>query len=87
MVYLPNSEVPFSLFYAIATVFQLCHGSDMMHEMRKRKPEPTFLLTQAIFTLPHHIGMVWDEFAFNYTVSYIQQVEETVTPADLLAQA
>ena len=26
------------LFYAIATVFQLCHGDDMMYEMRRRKP-------------------------------------------------
>ena len=32
------------LFYAIATVFQLYHDSDMMHEMR-RKPEPTCLPT------------------------------------------
>ena len=40
----------------LATVFQLYYGSDMI-EMR-RKPEPTFLLTQGIFNLPHHIGMV-----------------------------
>ena len=36
-------------FYAIATVFQLYHGGDMMHEMRRWKPEPTFLLTQGTF--------------------------------------
>ena len=29
------------LFSAIATVFQLYYGSDMMNEMRRRKPEPT----------------------------------------------
>ena len=28
------------LFYIIATVFQLYFGSDIMYEMRKRKPEP-----------------------------------------------
>ena len=33
------------LFYAIATSFQLCHGGGMMYETRRRKPEPTFLLT------------------------------------------
>ena len=31
---------------AIATVFQLYHGGDMMYEMRRRKPEPTLLSTQ-----------------------------------------
>ena len=30
------------LFYAIATVFHLYHSGDMMHEMGRRKPEPTF---------------------------------------------
>ena len=34
------------LFYTIATVFQACHGGDMMYEMRK--PEPTLLPTQVI---------------------------------------
>ena len=46
------------LFYAIATVFQLHHGGDMMYEMRRRKPVPTVLLTQGIFNLPHHMDMV-----------------------------
>ena len=45
-------------FYAIAIVFQLYHGGDMMYEMRRRKPKPTLLPTQVIFNLPHHIGMV-----------------------------
>ena len=42
------------LVYAIATVFQLYHGSDMMYAMRKRKPEPTLLPTQGIFNVPQH---------------------------------
>ena len=40
-------------------------GSDMMYEMRTRKPEPTLLLTRGIFTLPHHIGMVREKLAFD----------------------
>ena len=40
-------------FYAIATVFQLYHGSGMT-----RKPEPTLLLIQRIFNFPHHRRMV-----------------------------
>ena len=46
------------LFYTIATVFQLSHGGDMIYEMRRRKPEPTFVPTQGAFNLQHHIGMV-----------------------------
>ena len=46
------------LLYTISTVFQLYLGGSMMHEMRKGKHEPTLLLTQGIFNLPHHIGMV-----------------------------
>ena len=42
------------LFYARATVLQLYHGSDMMYEMRWRKPKHTLLLTQRIFNLSHH---------------------------------
>ena len=45
------------LFYAIATLFQLYHNSDAVNEMRRRKPEPTLLLTKEIVNLPHHIGM------------------------------
>ena len=37
----------------------------MMYVMRRRKPEPTLLPTQWIFNLPHHIGMVWEELAFD----------------------
>ena len=62
-----------SLVYVIATVFQLYLGGDMMHEMRRRLREPILLLTQGIFTLPRHIGMVSDELAFDDTVSYTQQ--------------
>ena len=46
------------LFYARATVFHLYHGGNMMYEIRRRTPEPTPLLTQGIFNLQHHIGMV-----------------------------
>ena len=46
------------LFYAIATLFQLYHGGDIMHEMRMRKPEPRLIPTQGIFNFPHHIGIV-----------------------------
>ena len=62
----------FLLFNAIATVFQLYFGSDMMYEMRRR-PDPTLLLTQRIFDLLHHEGMVGEELAFDETVSYTQQ--------------
>ena len=51
------------LFYTTATAFQLYIGSDMMYEMRRRKPEPTVLLTQRIHNIPHHIGMVYQELA------------------------
>ena len=53
------------LFYPKATIFQLYHGTDMMYEMRRRKPEPIFSLTQGIFNLSHHIGMIWNELAFD----------------------
>ena len=43
------------LFSTIATVLQLYHGHDMMHEMRRTKPKPTLFLTQGIFNLPYHI--------------------------------
>ena len=51
---------------------QLYHGGDMMYEMRCRKPEPTPLPAQRFFNLPHHIGMVWAELAFDDAVSYTQ---------------
>ena len=38
------------LFYARATVFQLYLGGDMMREKRRKKPEPTLLLTQGALT-------------------------------------
>ena len=44
------------LFYARATVFQLYQGGDMIYE--KEKAQAYTLLTQGIFNLPHHIGMV-----------------------------
>ena len=41
-----------------------------MYEMRRRKAEPTLLATQGIFNLPHHVGTVWEELAFDDAVSY-----------------
>ena len=61
------------LFYAIATVFQVYHGRDMIYEIRKRKPASTLLLTQGSFNLSHHVGMVCEELAFDDAVSYTQQ--------------
>ena len=60
------------LFYAIATLFQLYLGSAQMYEMSRRKPKPTLLLTQGIFNLPRHIGMVCEEVAFDDAISYTQ---------------
>ena len=45
----------------------------MMYEMRRRKPNPSRLLTYGIFNVPHHISMVWEELAFNDDVSYTEQ--------------
>ena len=45
---------------------------DVWDEMR-RKSEPTLLPTQGIFNLLHHVGMVWEELAFDDAVSYAQQ--------------
>ena len=43
----------------------------MIQELRRRKPEPTLLPTQRIFSLPHQIiSMVWEELAFDDDVSY-----------------
>ena len=39
------------LFYA--TVFQLDHGSDMMYEIKRRKPEPTFDRLKGSFNPPN----------------------------------
>ena len=50
-------------------VFSLYQGDNMMYEMRWRKPKPTLLPMQAIFNLPHHIGMVWKELAFEESIS------------------
>ena len=45
----------------------------MMFEMGSRKPKPTLLLTQGIFDLPHQIGKIWEELAFDEdAVSYTQ---------------
>ena len=62
-----------SLYGAIATVFQLYHASDVIYEMRRRKPEPALLLIEGIFNVPHHIGMVWEELVFDDTTSCTKQ--------------
>ena len=41
--------------------------------MRRRKPKSTILSTQAIFNLPHHIGMVCEKLVFDDAVSFTQQ--------------
>ena len=41
-----------------------------MHEMRRRMPERTILLTQGNFNLPNHIGMILEELAFDDTNLY-----------------
>ena len=61
------------LFFAIATIFQLYLGSDMMYDMGRRKPKSTLLPTQRNFNLPHHIGIVREELAFDDTQSYTYQ--------------
>ena len=63
---------PVCLLCAIATVFQLYHDGGMMNEMSRRKPESTLLPTEGLFNLPHHIGMVWEELAFDNTISFTQ---------------
>ena len=47
-------------------------GFDMMYEMRRRKPMPTLLPTQGIVNLPHHIGMLGEQLAFDDAVTYTQ---------------
>ena len=48
-------KIQILLFYAIAIVFQLYLDGDLMHEMRRRKPEPTLTQTQGIFKLLQHM--------------------------------
>ena len=43
-----------------------------MYEIRRRKPEPTFLLTHGIINLPHYTGRVREELAFDDAISYTQ---------------
>ena len=46
--------------------------SRRLYDVWDEEPEPTLLPTQAIFNLPHHIGMVEDELAFDDYASYAQ---------------
>ena len=67
-------EIKFDLlFYAIATVFQLNHSSDVIYAMRRRKPKPTLLPTRGIFNFRYHVGVVWEKLVFDDAVSYTQQ--------------
>ena len=57
--------------FTIATVFQLYHGGEMMYKKRRKKAWAyTFTNSRNFFNLPHHIGMVWEELAFDDAVSY-----------------
>ena len=40
--------------------------------MRRRKLEPTVVLTQRTFNILFHVGMVGEELAFDDAVSYTQ---------------
>ena len=42
----------------------------MIYELRRRNPQPTLLQCQGMFNLPQHIGMVWEELAFDETKLY-----------------
>ena len=55
-----NRFVCLLLFYAIATVVQLYHGTDMMYEIRRRKTECTLLptLKASQWDSKDNIGMV-----------------------------
>ena len=62
------------LFYSIATVFNLYHGGDLMHEMRRRKSELPLLPTQRLFNDRHHISIIREELVFDGAVNYAQWV-------------
>ena len=63
------------LFMVVGQARFVClyYGSDIMYQMRRRKPKPTHLPTQGIFNLSHHIDMAYEELAFDGTVYYTQQ--------------
>ena len=52
-----------------------CHimAVNMMYDIQRRNPKPTLLPTRGLFNLPHHIGTVREELAFDDTVHYTQQ--------------
>ena len=52
-----NSFVCLLLLYAVISWW--------WYDVWDENPEPTLLLTQGIFNLPHHIGIVWEELAFD----------------------
>ena len=48
-IYIEYDPIPYKVsllvFFAIATVFQLSHGADMIYEMKRRKRKDRLLLT------------------------------------------
>ena len=76
---------PVCLFYSIATTFEPYHDGDMMYEMRRRKPKPTLLPTQGIFNLPYHIGIVWEDLAFDDAISYTYQGKWIAIQSNVMA--
>ena len=77
------------LLYAIATVFQLYPGHDMLHEMWRRKPELSVLPTQEIFNLPHHKHdptLLLSQWIFNLP-HHIGMVQEELAFHDAVSYA
>ena len=61
------------LFYAVATLFQLYHDSDIMYEMRQRKARVyTFTYSQDLSPPTPYKHRVCQELAFDDAVSYTQ---------------
>ena len=54
----PDTEFGLVVVFHHSTNISVILGGDMMYEMRRRKPESTLLLTQGIFNLPDHIGII-----------------------------
>ena len=61
------------LFNALAIVFWLYLGGDVIYVITGGKPGRTLLSTQGIFNLSPHVGMVWEELVFDDAVSYTQK--------------
>ena len=55
----------------------------MMYAIR-RKSEPTLLPTQKLVIIPHHIGIIWEELAYDATVSYTQWGKSTAAQLNVI---